>query len=222
MPGKKKSKKGGKRKGKKGSKNGVVEKPGDPSFSKNEIPPSLKPGEKLIQLLTTHPADARHVHGVKVSCRAFKELTPQEFRDLRTVFEIFDSDSDGLINTPELRRAMRTLGFKVSREEVARIISDASNKQRQCLDFNEFLETVIDHQGDTRDIYEEILQGFKMFDYDDKGHISIDNLKKACHDAGIKFTEKELEEMVEEADVNGDGNIDQSEFTKIMLQTNLF
>ena len=35
----------------------------------------------------------------------------------------------------------------------------------RSLDFNEFLETVIDRQGDTRDIYDEILQGFKMFDY---------------------------------------------------------
>ena len=34
----------------------------------------------------------------------------------------------------------------------------------RSLDFNEFLETVIDRQGDTRDIYDEILQGFKMFD----------------------------------------------------------
>ena len=57
---------------------------------------------------------------------------------------------------------------------------------------------------------------------DSTGHISLDNLRKACQEAGIKFTQKELEEMVEEADVNGDGQIDQSEFIRIMLQTNLF
>ena len=33
------------------------------------------------------------------------------------------------------------------------------------IDFNEFLEIVIDLQGDTRDIYDEILKGFQMFDY---------------------------------------------------------
>ena len=57
---------------------------------------------------------------------------------------------------------------------------------------------------------------------DSTGQISLDNLRKACQEAGIKFTQKELEEMVEEADVNGDGQIDQSEFIRIMLQTNLF
>ena len=50
----------------------------------------------------------------------------------------------------------------------------------------------------------------------------MDNLKKACEEAGIKFTQRELEEMIEEADINGDGKIDQSEFIRIMLQTNLF
>ena len=32
------------------------------------------------------------------------------------------------------------------------------------LNFNEFLETVIDKQGDSRDMYDEILKGFAMFD----------------------------------------------------------
>lgn len=221
MP-KKKVKSTGKKKGKKGGKkSAVAEKPGDP-FAKHEILSPLKPGERLIKLLTTHPADMREIHGVKVSTRILEQLTPHEVRDLRAVFEIFDTDSDGMICAAELRKAMRTLGFKITREEAQQMINDVSIKGKGCLDFNEFLETVIDRQGDTRDIYDEILQGFRMFDYDKTGQISLDNLRKACQDAGIKFTQKELEEMVEEADVNGDGQIDQSEFIRIMLQTNLF
>ena len=33
------------------------------------------------------------------------------------------------------------------------------------VNFNEFLDIIIHQQGDSRDIYEEIMQGFKMFDY---------------------------------------------------------
>ena len=32
------------------------------------------------------------------------------------------------------------------------------------IDFNEFLDIIIDQQGDERDIYDEISQGFKLFD----------------------------------------------------------
>ena len=34
----------------------------------------------------------------------------------------------------------------------------------RMLDFNEFLETVIDRQGDSRDMHDEILKGFALFD----------------------------------------------------------
>ena len=42
------------------------------------------------------------------------------------------------------------------------------------LDFNEFLDVIIEQQGDSRDVYDEILQGFKMFDYGKKQMV-IDN-----------------------------------------------
>lgn len=52
---------------------------------------------QLITLLTTRPADVRDVHGVKVSTRILEQLTPHEVRDLRTVFEIFDTNTDGYV-----------------------------------------------------------------------------------------------------------------------------
>lgn len=32
------------------------------------------------------------------------------------------------------------------------------------IDFNEFLDLVIQHQGDAKDVYDEIMQGFKLLD----------------------------------------------------------
>ncbi|XP_071083054.1 uncharacterized protein [Haliotis cracherodii] len=215
-------KKKGKKKGKKGGKK--VETPAGPvdPLKPDYVPPPPKPGEKLIKLLTSHPVDEKEIHGIKVSSRVLEQLTSQEVRDLRVVFEIFDASSTGFLGPLELKKAMRVLGFKISRDEARRMIMDVSLKGRAKIDFNEFLETVIDRQGDNRDVYEEILKGFNMFDTDGSGAISQDNLRQACRDVGIKFTQKELQEMIEEADVNGDGVIDKEEFTRIMLQTNLF
>ncbi|KAK3737178.1 hypothetical protein RRG08_016482 [Elysia crispata] len=226
MPVKKKGKKGsgGKKKGKKGSKKSSKSRPTSETSSNviDERPPLLRPGEKLVDLLTSHPVDKKEVHGIKVTSKVLLQLTPQEVRDLRIVFDIFNTNSDELIGPIDLKKALRTLGFKLTKEEAVQKIEDTGLKGRKEIDFNEFLEIVIDLQGDTRDIYDEILKGFQMFDYDGSGHISLEKLRRACTSAGIKFTQKELEEMMEEADVNGDGRVDQSEFIRIMLQTNLF
>ena len=48
------------------------------------------------------------------------------------------------------------------------------------------------------------------------------DLKRAAKQAGVKFTDKEVWEMIEEADMNGDRMVNQDEFIQIMLQTNLF
>ncbi|XP_041377827.1 caltractin-like [Gigantopelta aegis] len=220
MPAKKKGK--GKKKGKKsGKKKCTPEKPVDPLAPDHIVPPP-KPGEKLINLLTSNPVDEKEIHGIKVSTRVLNELTAQEVRDLRTVFEIFDTDSDGFIDAVELRKSLRALGFKISKEDARRMIMDISIKGKGKVDFRDFLDTVLDRQGDSRDIYDEILKGFKMFDSDNSGLISMENLRQACKEAGIKFTQQELEDMIAEADLNGDGKVDESEFLRMMLQTNLF
>lgn len=223
MPKKKgKSKKGKGKKGKKSKKetkqSDVPKDPMTPAY----IPPPPVPRERLINLLKQHPVDEKEVHGYKVTDRILKHLTAAEIRDLIVVFELFDSNADGYINAKELRRAMRALGFKCSKEDAKDMISDVSVKGKSYITFVEFLEVIIDRQDDARDIYDEILQGFKMFDQDSTGSITLDNLKKICTDAGMKFAQRDLEEMIEEADINGDGKVDQSEFIRIMLQTNLF
>lgn len=186
------------------------------------VPPAPRPGERLLKILTTHKVDEKELHGFKVSTRALEQLTPSEIRDLRLVFDIFDALGKGFIGPNELKKAMKALGFKVTRDQARQVIQDASLRGGGVVDFNEFLDIVIDRQGDSRDIYEEIMQGFKMFDYESTGKISMEDLKQSARDAGVKFSKQELQEMMEEADLNGDGFVDKEEFIKIMLQTNLF
>ena len=57
---------------------------------------------------------------------------------------------------------------------------------------------------------------------DNTGYVNVDNLRRGCIEADLNLTESELREMIQEADQNGDGMIDQSEFIAIMLKTNLF
>ena len=60
-----------------------------------------------------------------------------------------------------------------------------------------------------------------MFDDDETGKISFKNLKRVAKELGESMTDDELAEMIEEADRDGDGEINEEEFLRIMKKTSL-
>ena len=57
---------------------------------------------------------------------------------------------------------------------------------------------------------------FKLFDQDGNGLISKDELRVVMQQLGEKLSEEDIEEMISDADTNGDGQIDYNEFVKYM------
>lgn len=54
---------------------------------------------------------------------------------------------------------------------------------------------------------EELRQAFSVFDKDSNGYITRDELKHVMTNLGEKLTDAEVAEMIREADVDGDGQI---------------
>lgn len=67
------------------------------------------------------------------------------------------------------------------------------------------------------DSEEEIKEAFRVFDKDGNGSISREELRQVMTSLGMKLTAEEEDEMICEADMNGDGEIDYDEFKKMML-----
>ena len=66
------------------------------------------------------------------------------------------------------------------------------------------------------------LQVFALFDDDQTGVISFRNLKRVANELGENLTDEELQEMIDEADRDGDGEINEDEFLRIMKKTSLY
>mmetsp|Transcript_41620 Transcript_41620/g.50638 ORF Transcript_41620/g.50638 Transcript_41620/m.50638 type:complete len:170 (-) Transcript_41620:894-1403(-) len=149
------------------------------------------------------------------------ELTEEQKQEIREAFDLFDSDGSGTIDAKELKVAMRALGFEPKKEEIRKMIAEIDKDGSGTVDFSEFLEMMTVKMGE-RDSREEVLKAFRLFDDDETGKISFRNLKRVAKELGETMTDEELQEMIDEADRDGDGEINQDEFLRIMKKTSLY
>ncbi|KAJ8308524.1 hypothetical protein KUTeg_013398 [Tegillarca granosa] len=77
------------------------------------------------------------------------------------------------------------------------------------IDIAELTEFV--SKRESEDLEKALRDAFKMFDKDGNGVLCAKELRNALKKLGDKFSEKEIQEMIEEADTDRDGNINYEE-----------
>ncbi|NXJ53382.1 CETN2 protein, partial [Spizaetus tyrannus] len=122
---------------------------------------------------------------------------------------------------------VRALGCELREEEVERIISECSEEGSGKLTFKLFLQVMTQKMLSFFHflakaepcLEEEIPEAFEVFDCDGTGKISFENLRVMASEVGEDITDEELQEMIDEADVDGDGDVDEQEFLRILTLT---
>jgi len=145
-----------------------------------------------------------------------ENLSDEKILEFRAAFEIFDKDKDGNITKKELGTVMRNLGQNPSEVELTEMINEVDIDGNETIDFREFLGLMVRKMKDS-DIDEELLEAFKVFDRDGNGFITSHELKNVMVNLGEYLTPDEVDELVKEADLDGDGQIDYEEFIKLMM-----
>ncbi|XP_014310410.1 centrin-2 [Myotis lucifugus] len=146
------------------------------------------------------------------------ELNSQQIQELRQAFDLFDTNSTGTIDVRELKVVMRAMGFEPKKEEIMKMISQIDPEGTGKMNFNDFL-TVMTQKMCEKDSKEDILKAFKLFDDDETGTISFDNLKRVSKELGEDMTDEELQEMIDKADRDGDGEVNEEDFLHVMKKT---
>ncbi|XP_019747777.1 caltractin [Hippocampus comes] len=149
------------------------------------------------------------------------ELSEEQKQEIKEAFDLFDSDGTGKIDVKELKVAMRALGFEPKKEEIKKMIADIDKEGSGTIDYSDFLSMMTLKMGE-KDSREEIMKAFRLFDDDCTGKISFKNLKRVAKELGENLTDEELQEMIDEADRDGDGEVNEQEFLRIMKKTNLY
>ena len=141
-------------------------------------------------------------------------LSQEEIEELQEAFNLFDTDGSGTIDSSELKAAMESLGYKQKNKMVYQMIE---NMKQKTIDFDTFLDmmTARISDGDNKD---DILKVFRLFDDDDSGAITLNDLLRVARELGETMTQAELKEMIDRADLDGDGVISPEEFINIMTR----
>ncbi len=169
------------------------------------------------KVVTTARRDKRQ----DASSTSRKGLTEEQRQEIREAFDLFDTDGSGSIDAKELKVAMRALGFEPKKEEVKKMISDVDTDGSGTIGFDDFMALMTVKMAE-RDPREEIMKAFRLFDEDETGKITFKNLKRVAKELGETITDEELQEMIDEADRDGDGEVNEEEFFRIMKKSGLF
>ena len=143
-------------------------------------------------------------------------LTEDKINEFKEAFEIFDKDKDGYITTKELGDSMKNLGQTPSEAELQDMINEVDIDGNGTIDFKEFLGLMARKMRDN-DSEEELIEAFKVFDRDGNGLISNVELQHVMTSLGENITMDEVDEMIKEADLDGDGYINYEEFVKMIM-----
>ncbi|CAM9830356.1 unnamed protein product [Chrysoparadoxa australica] len=144
-----------------------------------------------------------------------KPLTEEEIADYREAFRNFDKDGNGEIDLHELGVVMRSLGYSPTDKQLKEMLAGVDEDGNGVINFDEFV-AMMRKCGVETDFEKEIKQAFAFFDKDGNGHISPQELSEIMRGLGANLSDSEIDLLVKEADADGDGEIDVTEFLQVM------
>ncbi|KAJ3674734.1 hypothetical protein LUZ60_005350 [Juncus effusus] len=145
-----------------------------------------------------------------------EKLNKDQISEFQEAFSLFDKDGDGCITFDELATVIKSFGQNPSKEELHEMISDVDSDQNGTIEFGEFLH-LMSRKIKENDAEEELKEAFKVFDKDQNGFISACELRHVMINLGEKLTDEEVEQMIQEADLDGDGQVNFDEFVRMMM-----
>lgn len=161
------------------------------------------------------------VHLIKIPVSIRLQLCSKvllNISELKEAFVIFDRDNDNKINMQELATVMRSIGFSPTQADLQAIQQEYGNR---LLDIGE-VQNVISRRAPPPETEDSVRDAFRIFDKDGTGYVSASELRHVLTHLGEKLSDEEVDEMIREADITGDGqvNYDREFYFQFRLKKN--
>ena len=140
-------------------------------------------------------------------------FTIEDRENFKNAFDAFDENRDDLIETSDLGKLLRAVGFNPMPEEVEDMIEDVG---QSTLDFNSFLYICSRHAREV-DPEQELVDAFRVFDKEGTGKIKTDTIRKILRNLRQPFSDDQISELLGQANIDKQDCVKYHEFVKVML-----
>ncbi|KAK7502857.1 hypothetical protein BaRGS_00005806, partial [Batillaria attramentaria] len=124
---------------------------------------------------------------------------------IRELFRTFDKNRDNTISACELGKVLRCLGMDVTEDDVKTIIKELDKNGNGKIEYKEFKAFMQEEMRKSEEPAEQeraVRMAFRVFDQNGDGFIDVKELKNAMKNLGEPLTDKELADMMKEADMD--------------------
>eukprot|EP00667_Euglena_gracilis_P028636 EG_transcript_36823 len=145
---------------------------------------------------------------------ALPDNMPTEMmQELHDAFALFDKDKSDTIAIKDLGLALRAAGTNPTESDLQDFASELESIGAAVVDFKQFLDFAFRKLADYVS-EEELKLAFQTFDKDGLGCVSVTELRIIMCTMGDKLSDEEMNEMLQEVEMDIEGNVNYEEFCK--------
>jgi len=142
-------------------------------------------------------------------------LSEEEITALEAVFKEMNVEGDGILKPKQFVTVLQQQGVDIDEPTLRRHLRMGDGED-VGIDLDDFIQLMAIHLRRKLSV-EDARLAFSSFDLNNDGYIDKEELAQAMEMIGFKMTPDEIEEMIREADKDGDGKISFDEFREKMI-----
>ena len=128
--------------------------------------------------------------------------------ELKSAFDLFDKNKDGILSTAELGSVLKNIGLSPTEEELNDIINEVDMDGNGTIDYDEFLKLLSRSKSEQDDL----LTTFNLFDFGKKGYIEVKDIMQLYEGFGVMMKLKEAKDIIAQLDLDKDGKVNFEDF----------
>ena len=140
-----------------------------------------------------------------------QQLTQDQTDEFKEAFSLFAKDGANTIEVKHLGLLLRSVGQNLTCSELVDMMDRFDITMDSTIDLSNFL-SLMEHVVSDAENEEGLREAFRAFDNEGKGFIPAAALRHVMTNLGDKLPESEVDEMMKDANIEPDGQLNYDEF----------